>query len=391
MIMNHLNKIQFIFILLLVPFAGFCQGEVFSNSTTYFSNALFLTLLVTILLLAILIVALGGAFKNIADSDYLIVKFKKEEADKTNAGKIVTTLLIMLSSLSMFSQQEVMASIKDDGTIGGLDYFTFFFMAAIVVLELIVLALMFFQFNLLIRTTKKEITEPVKKESKLMQSLVGAVAIEEEDSILLDHDYDGIRELDNDLPPWWKYGFYLTIVASVVYMLHYHVLGTGDLQLKEYEKDIAQAKLAVDEYMRNSANNVDENTVKLLTEESDLAAGKDIFIANCAACHGKLGEGSVGPNLTDDYWLHGGSIQDVFKSVKYGWVEKGMKAWKEDLSPIQIAQITSFMKTLRGTNPINSKAAQGDLFVEENISSNDSILIKTDSLSIVTDPGSTKK
>ncbi len=138
----------------------------------------------------------------------------------------------MLSSFAMFSQEEVVAVVKDDGRIGGLDYYTFYFMLVIVVLELAVLALMFYQFNFLIRTTTV-ITEPKKKESKLMQSLVGAVAVENEESILLDHDYDGIRELDNDLPPWWKYGFYLTIVVSVVYMLHFHVLGTGDLQLKE--------------------------------------------------------------------------------------------------------------------------------------------------------------
>jgi cytochrome c oxidase cbb3-type subunit 3 len=389
--MNSLKKIQFSLVLLLVPFAGFCQGDASSQSSSYFSNALFLTMLITIVLLAILIVALGGAFKNIADSDYLINKFKKETEDKTDLTKTVTTIVLLLSSFSMFSQGAITV-VRDDGRIGGLDTFTFFFMTAIIVLELAVLALMFFQFNLLIKTTKAVVTETVKKESKIMQSLVGAVAIEEEDSILLEHDYDGIRELDNDLPPWWKYGFYLTIVVSVIYMLHYHVLGTGDLQLKEYEKDIAEAKLAVDEYMRNSANNVDENTVKFLSEPADLATGKDIFIANCAACHGKAGEGSVGPNLADDFWLHGGSIQDVFKSVKYGWVEKGMKSWKEDLSPMQIAQITSFIKTLRGTNPPNAKAPQGDLFVEGNAAVNDSTIIKTDSLLIVTDTlGTIKK
>lgn len=391
MTMNPLKKIQLCLVLLLVPFAGFCQGDASDNSTSYFSNALFLTLLVTILLLAILIVALGGAFKNIADSDYLITKFKKEEEEnKTDVTKIVTTLILVLSSFSMFSQQKAVAVVKDDGRIGGLDTFTFFFMAAIVLLELMVLAAMFFQFNLLIRTAKT-VSESVKKESKLIQSLVGAVPVEEEDSILLDHDYDGIRELDNDLPPWWKYGFYLTIAVSVVYMLHFHVLGTGDLQIKEYENDIAEAKLAVDEYMRNSSNNVDENTVKLLTEQSDIATGKDVYISNCAACHGKEGEGSVGPNLTDEYWLHGGSIQDVFKSVKYGWVEKGMKAWKEDLSPMQIAQITSFIKTLKGTKPANAKAAQGDLFTEGGVTVNDSTLIKTDNLSIVNDTMGTIK
>ena len=127
---------------------------------------------------------------------------------------------------------------------------------------------------------------------------------------------------------------------------------------------MAQAKLEVDSFMKTSASNVDENTVILLTEASDIAAGKDVFAANCAACHGQLGEGTVGPNFADDYWMHGGSIQDIFKSIKYGWVEKGMKSWKEDLSPIQISQLTSFIKSLRGTNPPNGKAPQGDLYSE---------------------------
>ena len=217
-------------------------------------------------------------------------------------------------------------------------------------------------------------------------SLTDAVAVEEEESIMLDHDYDGIRELDNNLPPWWKYGFYLTIVVAVIYLINFHVLGTGDLQLKEYEKEITKAKLEVDEFMKNSASNVDENTVKLLTESSDIEAGKAVFIANCAACHGQLGEGTVGPNFADDYWIHGGSVQDIFKSIKYGWVEKGMKSWKEDLSPMQISQVTSFIKSLRGTNPPNAKAPQGDLYVEGGAAPvSDSTAVAGDSLNVHVD------
>ena len=259
-------------------------------------------------------------------------------------------------------------------------------MATIILIELIVLALIIYQFNYLVKTvTTVETTTKATKitESKIMMSLTDAVAIEEEDSIMLDHDYDGIKELDNNLPPWWKYGFYLTIVVAIVYLINYHVIGTGDLQGKEYEKEIAQAKLEVDEFMKTSANNVDENTVKLLTEATDIATGKDLYIVNCVACHGKDGEGTVGPNLTDDYWLHGASIQDLFKTLKYGWVEKGMKAWKEDLSPMQMAQIASFIKTLKGTNPPNPKAPQGDLYTEAGAAPiSDSTIIVNDSLNI---------
>jgi cytochrome c oxidase cbb3-type subunit 3 len=385
--MKKFNKIKSLGVALLLPAVGFCQDQTTQESSTYFSNVLFLTLLVTIIVLAIVIVAFSSVFKNIADSDYLANKYADKKEDNSSAIKnILTVAVLFLSSFSLMAQEKVAAVIvKDDGLIGGLDQFTFYFMLIIVFMELIVLALMFYQFNFLVKTQTavKSIEKTKKEESKLLLSLTDIVPIEDEDSILLDHDYDGIRELDNNLPPWWKYGFYLTIVVAVVYMINYHVLGTGDLQGKEYENEMTQAKLEVDEFMKNSASNVDENTVKLLTDASDIASGKDIFSSNCAACHGKLGEGTVGPNFSDDYWIHGGSIQDIFKSIKYGWVEKGMKSWKEDLSPIQIAQVTSYIKSLRGTNPPNGKAPQGDLFNEGGIApSNDSTIVKNDSLTI---------
>jgi cytochrome c oxidase cbb3-type subunit III len=118
-------------------------------------------------------------------------------------------------------------------------------------------------------------------------------------------------------------------------------------------------------YLKKSANNVDENSVKVMTDAADLASGEKVFIQNCGACHGKAGEGIVGPNLTDDYWLHGGSIKDVFKTIKYGWPEKGMRSWKDDLSPVQIAQVSSWIKSKHGSNPPNAKAQQGELYKED--------------------------
>ncbi len=384
--MNNFNKIKSLAAAMLIPAVGFCQEQTTKGSSSYFSNVLFLTLLVTIIVLAIVIVAFSSVFKNIADSDYLTNKYGNKKDDNSSTMRNVTTIVLMLSSFAMMSQEKVAAVVKaDDGRIGGLDQFTFYFMVAIVALELIVLALIIYQFNFLVKTQTVVETSGKSKiaESKLMMSLTDAVAVEEEASIMLDHDYDGIKELDNNLPPWWKYGFYLTIVVSIIYLINFHVLGTGDLQGKEYEKEMAQAKLEVEEYMKNSANNVDESTVKLLTEAADIASGKDVFTANCAACHGKLGEGTVGPNFTDEYWIHGGSIQDIFKSIKYGWVEKGMKSWKEDLSPMQIAQVASFIKSLRGTNPPNGKAPQGDLYTEAGAAPvSDSTVVVSDSLNL---------
>jgi cytochrome c oxidase cbb3-type subunit 3 len=364
--MNKIKNIKTLAISMLLPVVGFCQEQTVKETSSYFSNVLFITLLSTIVLLAVVMVAFASVFKNIADSDFLANKYGNKPENNSSAIKSVITFLLICTSASMIAQEKVLATvIKDDGRIGGLDQFTFYFMVFVIFIELLILGLMFFQFNFLVKT-QIPITEKKSKivESKLLMSLTDAVPIEEEESILLDHDYDGIKELDNNLPPWWKYGFYFTIVVAIIYLFNFHVLKTGALQGQEYINEIAQARLEVDEFMKNSANNVDENTVKLLTEDLDMVAGKDVFMANCSACHGKLGEGTVGPNFADEYWIHGGGVKDIFKTIKYGWVEKGMKAWKEDLSPMQMAQVTSYIKSLRGSNPPNGKVPQGDLFVE---------------------------
>src|SRR5205823_755771 len=142
-----------------------------------------------------------------------------------------------------------------------------------------------------------------KRKRSVMDRINDTVEIEEEKTILLDHNYDGIRELDNNLPPWWKYGFYLTIVIAVIYLVSYHVVKLFPLQAEEYRISVRQAEAEVAEYMKQSKNNVDESTVKEISEPSELAAGKELFISTCAACHGKFGEGGVGPNLTDEYWM----------------------------------------------------------------------------------------
>lgn len=186
--------------------------------------------------------------------------------------------------------------------------------------------------------------------------------VEQEADLDLGHDYDGIRELDNRLPPWWLYGFYCTIAFAFIYLWRYHIAHTAPLPAEEYAIAVHDAEIRKAEYLKKTADNVDENTVKLLTNPDDLAAGKAVFQGTCFACHGKNGEGGVGPNLTDDYWLHGGSINDIFRTIKYGWPEKGMKSWKDDYSPRQIAQIASYVKSLAGTHPDNPKPPQGTLY-----------------------------
>jgi len=196
-----------------------------------------------------------------------------------------------------------------------------------------------------------------------VQQLAGTtVAIEEEESIMMDHVYDGIRELDNDLPPWWKYLFYATIVFAFVYVYYYHFTGNDKLQIAEYQQEQVEAELAMVEYRKHAANSIDETNVKM-PDEAGIKEGDVLFKENCVACHGKVGEGGVGPNLTDEFWLHGGSLEDVFKTIKYGVPQKGMISWKSQLSPLNIQQLSGYILSLKGTNPANAKAAQGEIYV----------------------------
>ena len=190
-----------------------------------------------------------------------------------------------------------------------------------------------------------------------------AIPIEKEADHLLDHDYDGIKELDNSLPPWWKYGFYASVVFAVGYMLIYHVWDIGQNPDQEYQTEMAVATKQIEEYRKKAGDLVDEKTVTM-ADAKGIEEGAKIFQAACMACHGAKGEGTVGPNLTDKFWLHGGSINDVFKTIKYGVPERGMQAWEKTYSPSQIKNIASYIKSITGTNPPNGKAPQGEPFEE---------------------------
>ncbi|GAB5564506.1 MAG: cbb3-type cytochrome c oxidase N-terminal domain-containing protein [Winogradskyella sp.] len=197
------------------------------------------------------------------------------------------------------------------------------------------------------------------------KKLLGSKPIEQEGEIILDHNYDGIKELDNSLPPWWLYGFYITIVFAVVYLAKYHIFNADD-QFAEYEIEYAEANRAIEEYKKTAKNLVDVNTVELLTESSDLNAGKSIFETNCVACHMADGGGGIGPNLTDKHWILGGGIKNVFRTISEGGRDgKGMVAWKANLKPLEMAQVASYVLQFEGTTPANPKAAEGDIWVDE--------------------------
>ncbi|WP_209331595.1 cbb3-type cytochrome c oxidase N-terminal domain-containing protein [Lunatimonas salinarum] len=186
--------------------------------------------------------------------------------------------------------------------------------------------------------------------------------IEEEKDLALDHSYDGIVELDNFMPPWLKYLFYVTIVFGVVYVLNYLVFGIGKMQIEEYEQELYVAQVEAEARQALAVSIIDETNVQFDATGPSLAAGQAIYQNNCVACHAVDGGGGVGPNLTDEYWLHGGSIEDVFKVVKYGVIEKGMIPWQDQLSPEEMQQVSSYILTLVGTTPANPKAPQGDKY-----------------------------
>lgn len=187
--------------------------------------------------------------------------------------------------------------------------------------------------------------------------------VEEESKLeIADHDFDGIKELSNPIPPWFNALFYGTIVFAIVYLIAYHVVDFAPLQDEEYKKELAAAEVQKNNYLKKVGNSIDENNVTLLTDAASLDAGKQEYAAKCAACHGQMGEGGVGPNLTDKYWLHGGSVSDIFKTIKYGVPAKGMVAWQSSINPIKMQQLTSYILSLQGSNPQGGKEPQGELY-----------------------------
>ncbi|MBB2952449.1 cbb3-type cytochrome c oxidase N-terminal domain-containing protein [Sphingobacterium sp. JUb56] len=206
---------------------------------------------------------------------------------------------------------------------------------------------------------EEQVTKIRKKESRKASwnKLLGLRPISEEKDLIIDHEYDGIKELDNPIPIWFNALFYSTMTFAVVYILIYHVFGWGLNQNQEYAQEMEKAEIAKQEYLAQAANLIDESSV--VYDESKVAAGHAVFQANCVACHGGAGEGGIGPNLADRFWLHGGEIKDIFKTVKYGVPDKGMVPWEQTLTPGQIAEVSSYIISIRDTKPANPKEPQG--------------------------------
>ncbi|MCF0071203.1 c-type cytochrome [Dyadobacter sp. CY261] len=276
------------------------------------------------------------------------------------SGKALLSLITLACFALPASAQETTEKIR---AVSELDLILYVVLAALVFIIIQLAILLTSAMHVLNKTAQASKAEPTHVFSahwwKKFRGI--GVALHDEKQILIDgHDYDGIQELDNRMPPWLQFLFYTTIFFAVVYAAVYFG-GIGDLQIAELDKEIAIAEADKKAYMEKVGASMDENSVTLLTEKVGVEAGMKIFQEKCTACHGTEGGGSVGPNLTDDYWLHGGGIHDVFKVIKYGVPEKGMISWEKQLSPTDIQKVASFVLSLKGTKPTNAKEPQGDL------------------------------
>lgn len=356
-----------------------------SETPSIWGNPTFLIMLFTAIVLLVVIISLSATVKNLIDSE-------RSNLRKSNGNLPVALLALALGVSSVAHAQAPESNdLMPPQIIGGLDSWIFLMMLIVIIAEfLVILGLIRSIRHLLIglgyqQAPDPDLAKPWINWKWLDRQLTDAVPIENEAEVMTDHEYDGIRELDNNLPPWWVYGFYFTIIFGVVYLFNYHISGTSPLPAQEYQEQLAEAELEKKSHLAEVGASVDETTVTAMTDATLLSAGKDIYSGNCAACHGQAGEGGVGPNLTDEYWIHGGGIQNVFKTIKYGVPAKGMIAWQTQLKPDAMQKVASYILTLQGTKPANGKEPQGTVWTEEVVpTAPDSATVKVDSTTAAT-------
>ncbi len=310
----------------------------------------------------------------------VLITLSKSILKKRKSSMALKSLMIILytsalSSVANAQDNYIVTGLGKDTNFGGMAALDFYALASVIGIELLVILYL----SIMIRRAFRELSGEAEVAMERSRQPSGfknwwnqldkkwmtrAVPIEKEADVLLDHDYDGIRELDNALPPWWKYGFYITIVIGFIYMYNYHVSGSGKNPEQEYAMEMAEGKKQEEAYMAKTKDLVDETNITL-SDASGIAAGKALYTQSCVACHAADGGGGIGPNLTDNNWIHGGSLNNIYQTIKNGYPEKGMQAWQSMYSPVQMKNLTSFVKSLTGTKPANPKAPQGDSYTDE--------------------------
>lgn len=187
-----------------------------------------------------------------------------------------------------------------------------------------------------------------------------------DDRVIAGHTYDGIKEYDNPMPGWWVWTFVATVIFSVFYFVGIEYFGWVDTYEDDLEQSLAELQVIREAYAaHNPSFEVDEASLATyLDDASAIDAGRSAFTTYCAACHGAEGQGTIGPNLTDDHWIHGGSLTEIYEVIANGVGAKGMPPWQGTLSAEEMAQVTAYIRSIHGTEPANAKAPEGEL-VEE--------------------------
>ncbi|MBK8496784.1 MAG: c-type cytochrome [Chitinophagaceae bacterium] len=347
-------------------------------------NQLAVLLMIMIIVLAFVIWGMGQ----------VLTALGKQLIHKNKAAASSIKSIVLLAAISLLSQVSFAqgtapaAAAQQLPNYGGLSATAYYMLLTVITMELVVILFLAFSIRRMYTELLPEKIKPKPQGSKLAdwwskldkKLFTKAVAVEKEADILLDHDYDGIRELDNALPPWWKYGFYITIGVAFVYLLNFHVLGTGLNPTEEYNAEMEKARIAIEKYEAGNKDRIDEKNVPM-ADAAGIEAGRRLFEANCIACHLKDGGGSVGPNLTDNYWIHKGSINDIYNTIKIGYPDKGMQSWSGQFTPKEISFLASYIKTLVGTKPAVGKEQQGEFYVDGPVTDSASVK-KTDSLPV---------
>jgi cytochrome c oxidase cbb3-type subunit 3 len=365
-IIHLIKKVFFISLIALLTVSTAMAQEAKTaaeKTVTSDNNQLEILLIIMMVVLVFVIWGMGR----------VLMALSREVLNKNkSAGKALTVLLVMglLFTSHASTAQDVAASeaVKVLPNYGGLTSSAFNILLTVFVTEVIIILFLAYSISRLYAELlpQKQAAPAKSKKSiywwtRLNKKLTRAVPLEKEADVMLDHDYDGIRELDNPLPPWWKYGFYITIVVGVIYLLNFHVFGYGKNPTEEYATEMGKARIEKELYEANNKDKIDENNVPM-ADAAGLLKAKEIFTTKCWACHGKLGEGGAGPNLTDDYWLHKESLNDIYQTIKNGYPDKGMQSWAAEFTPKEIGYLASYIKKLHNTNPPNPKAPQGDLY-----------------------------
>ena len=328
------------------------------------SNLLAVLLVITSLALAFVIWGMGQVLLTLS-------KQMLEKQQNSGTTTIVTALILLVCLPGISFAQDAAKAVAPEvlPNYGGLSATTFYMLVSVIGVE--IAAIFFLTFSI-----KRVYDELVPKKAVAVlelkekwwgnldqRFLTRAIPVEKEADHLLDHNYDGIRELDNALPPWWKYGFIITIAIAFLYMINFHVLGIGKNPTEEYATEMQVAKIKLEEFEAKNKDRIDESNVPM-ADAIGVKQGGEYYAANCVACHGKQGEGGAGPNLTDNYWLHKGSMNDIYQTLKNGYPAKGMAAWANKYNPKEISFIASYVKTLKGSNPPGARAPQGDMYEE---------------------------